>query len=287
MARWLLIIEAFAAAGEWGVRDLTAATRLPRSAVHRILHEMHQYDMLTLAERPGRFTVGPSLIRVAALLLDSLDVTRHARVVLEEAARISGETVILTLYDPKRRQFFAVDAVESAQTVRYIWRSLREWNDLHIGSSGKGILAFLPREERDAVVDALPDPIPGLRQISKAQLRQQLERARRQGYVLTHGERYPGAFGASAPVRNAVRLIGDLIITWPDNRNRGRERTLAALAATAASKLSVSLGYRAPGDAPRGLAPVDAYQEDDQLSLRRGGTDASSRHGTRASDSKE
>lgn len=244
MERWLRVVEAFAENGEWGVRDLTAAVRLPRSAVHRILHEMHGYGLLTAAERPGRFVSGPSLVRIASLLLDGLDVTRRARAILEETARVAGETVMLTLYDPRRRQFFAVDAVESTQTVRYIWRSLREWSDLHVGSSGKGILAFLPEEEQEAVLSALPDLVPGLKPIPKAELRQQLKRARRRGYVLSHGERFPGAMGASAPVRDAVRVIGDLIITWPDNRNRGRERELAALATDAAARLSASLGYR-------------------------------------------
>jgi hypothetical protein len=64
-------------------------------------------------------------------------------------------------------EFFAVDAVESAQTVRYIWQSLREWSDLHLGSSGKGTLAFLPEQEQDAVLAALPDPISGLKPIPK------------------------------------------------------------------------------------------------------------------------
>lgn len=244
MGRWLRVIEAFAETGEWGVRDLTTATQLPRSAVHRILHEMHGYGLLTAAEGPGRFVSGPSLIRLAALLLNNLDVTQRARAVLEETARAAGETVMLTLYDPKRHQFFAVDAVESPQTVRYIWQSLREWSDLHLGSSGKGILAFLPQAEQDEVLAALPDPVPGLKPISKAQLRQQLKQAQRRGYVLSHGERFPGAMGASAPVRNAVRVIGDFIITWPDNRNRGRERALVALAMGAAARLSASLGYK-------------------------------------------
>jgi DNA-binding IclR family transcriptional regulator len=244
MQRWLRVIEAFGETGEWGVRDLAATTQLPRSAVHRILHEMQEHGLLSAAERPGRFVSGPSLIRLAALLLDGLDVTRRARAVLEDTARVATETVILTLYDPRRHQFFAVDAVESTQTVRYIWQSLREWSDLHLGSSGKGILAFLSEAEQNAVLATLPDPVPGLKPITKMQLRRQLSQAQRRGYVLSHGERYPGAVGASAPVRNAVRVIGDLIITWPDNRNRGREKELAALAVDAAGRLSVSLGYR-------------------------------------------
>ena len=62
---------------------------------------------------------------------------------------------------PVRRQFSAVDAVETSHPIRYLWESLRDWSDLHLGSSGKGILAFLPPDEQAAILDRLPDPIPG------------------------------------------------------------------------------------------------------------------------------
>ena len=143
MGRWLEVINAFLRRDEWGVRDLAVETGLPRSAVHRILHEMHRQDLLS-AVPGGHFRVGPLLIRTALILSDRLDVTRVARLVLERVTASTGETTILCLYAPNRRQFWAVDAAESAHPIRYIWESLRDWNDLHVGSSGKGILAFLP-----------------------------------------------------------------------------------------------------------------------------------------------
>src|SRR5437016_1309287 len=62
MGRWVEVLNAFLAREEWGVRDLAEATGLPRSAVHRILHEMQRHDLLSAAGA-GRFRVGPMLIR--------------------------------------------------------------------------------------------------------------------------------------------------------------------------------------------------------------------------------
>src|SRR5262245_15385462 len=105
MGRWVEVLNAFLRQDEWGIRDLAAATGLPRSAAHRILHEMHRQDLLTTVPG-GRFRVGPLLTRAALILSDRLDVTRVARPVLERVAASTGETAILCLYAPNRRQFW-------------------------------------------------------------------------------------------------------------------------------------------------------------------------------------
>ena len=244
MGRWLEVLNAFLRRDEWGVRELAVETGLPRSAVHRILHEMQRQDLLSVLPG-GHFRVGPLLIRTALILSDRLDVTRVARPVLDRVTGSTGETSILCLYAPNRRQFWAVDAAESAHPIRYIWESLRDWNDLHVGSSGKGILAFLPPGEQGDILTRLPEPIPGLRPLPKAVLRQELAEARERGYVVSHGERFHGAVGASAPIRDATgRVIGDIVISWPDNRtSEAREEALGVAARVAAAEISRGLGY--------------------------------------------
>lgn len=246
MEKWLRVLEAFANRDEWGVRELARAVALPRSVVHRLLHEMARVGLLSPGSEPGRFSVGPALVRLASVVLDRLDVVRVARPILEETMRQCGETVILTLYDPTRRQFFAVDAVESPQAVRYIWDALRQWSHVHIGSSGKGILAFLPPQEQEAILADLPDPVPGLRPRSKDQLRQELVVARQRGYVVSRSERYTGAMGVAAPVYDALgRVVGDVIITAPESRMGARgEEEWGHLVMRAAGAISRALGHR-------------------------------------------
>jgi len=245
MGRWAEVLGAFLRQDEWGVRDLAAATGLPRSAVHRILHEMARQDMVVPGREPGRFRVGPFLTRLALILAERSDVTRVARPVLERTTGQTGETTILCLYAPARQQFWAVDAAESAHPIRYIWESLRDWGEVYVGSTGKGILAFLPPDEQESIIRPLPDPIPGLRPISHAQLRAELVSARERGFVVSHGERFQGAVGASAPIRDASgRVLGDVVISWPDNRTSPeRELELGLAARAAGGEISRALGY--------------------------------------------
>jgi IclR family transcriptional regulator, acetate operon repressor len=248
MARWLKVLNAFIERDEWGIRELAAAIDVPRSAVHRIVHEMARLGLLASGSVRGQFRPGPELVRLAVLLADQLDVRLVARPILESTMRQIDETVILGLYAPSRRQFWAVDAAESSHPIRYIWESLRVWSDLHVGSSGKGILAFLPEQEREAILEPLADPVPGLKPIAKDELRAELGDAQRRGYVVSRGERFAGAVGVSAPVRDAAgRVIGNLIIGWPDNRTSPEKETGAARGVVAAAaELSMRLGYRRP-----------------------------------------
>jgi IclR family transcriptional regulator, acetate operon repressor len=245
MARWVRILEAFAAQGEWGVRDVARWAGIPRSAAHRILHEMAGLGLLASADTPGRFRVGPDLARIGVLVAEHLDVRRVGRPILERTSAMIGETVVLALYDPVRRQFSAVDAVETSHPIRYLWESLRDWSDIHLGSSGKGILAFLPPDEQAAIVEPLPDPIPGRVPVAKARFLRDLAAARARGYVVSHGERFEGAVGVSAPIRDARgRVVGDLIATWPDNRTSERkEADTGIIVRAAADDLSQRLGW--------------------------------------------
>jgi DNA-binding IclR family transcriptional regulator len=246
MARWLAVLEAFAARDEWGIRDLAAHTGLPRSVVHRVVHEMLRLGMLGEAPSKGRVRVGPSLARLSVMLADRLDVRSVARPIMEQAAGELDETLVLALYSPARRQFTAIDAVESSRPIRYIWGPLREWSDLHTGSSGKGILAFLPEAERETILAALPDPAQGSGRVSRDRLRRELDVSRANGHVVSHGERFPGAVGVAAPIRDASgRVIGDLVFGWPDNRNDpAKEARAALLIKRAAAQVSAGLGYR-------------------------------------------
>jgi len=247
MSRWIRVLGAFTEEDEWGVRDLAHATGMSPSATHRLLHSMRILGLVRDGNVRGRYRVGPELLRLAVLLAERSDTARIARPILEETASRIGETIVLALYSPARRKFWAVDAVESAHTIRYIWETLRDWSDLHQGASGKGILAFLPDEERESILASLPDPVPGLVPRTKAELRADLAKARADGFVVSHGERFAGAVGISAPIRDATgRVIGDIIAAWPDNRTEAeKERQVATAVVAGADRISAELGFRA------------------------------------------
>ena len=236
-----------------GIRDLARATDIPRSAAHRILHDMATLGLLAHADEPGRFRVGADLARIGLLVAEHLDIRREGRPFLERASAAIGETVVIAVYDPVRRQFSAVDAVETSHPDPLplgIAPGLERPPPRLVGQGHPGVPAA---EEQAAILDRLPDPIPGRAPVTKARFREELEAARRRGFVVSHGERYEGAVGVSAPVRDARgRVVGDLIATWPDNRtDEAKEAAAGIVVKTAADDLSRRLGWSGPGPGDR------------------------------------
>jgi DNA-binding IclR family transcriptional regulator len=237
--RLVAVLSQFAARDEWGVREMADATGISPTAAHRILHEMRRLGLLAQGRERGRFRIGPDLARFAVLIAERIDLRAVARPILIETSRDIDETVILTLYSPERRAFWAIDAIEAPHPIRYIWESLRTWSDLQRGASGKGILAFLDAAEREAILDDLLEP-------ERSRLSVDLEATIARGYAISHGERFAGAVGVSAPIRDATGgVIGDVVVGWPDNRNSDRkEEAVAAAVIRAARRVSEALGYR-------------------------------------------
>ena len=255
MARWVEVLSAFLRQDEWHVRELARETGLSRSAAHRILHEMRRLDLL--AARPeGGFVVGPALARLATRLAARVDILRIARPVLQATMEQTGETVVIAQYVPSERQVWPLDAVESPHPVRFIWDSLPEWRELHIGATGKGVLAFLPDVEREAIIAGLPDQIVAATSQPKTELIDQLARARKNGYVISRGESFAGGVAVAAPVRDASgTVIGDIVVSWPDGRtSRSREREHGRAAVAAAADISRGLGYMGERSASSGNA---------------------------------
>ncbi len=241
--RTMLILEAFADQRTWGVRELAAHLQLTKSGVHRALGELTSAGVLT-AEADGTYAAGPALVRIAARIVSSTDFVTTSMPHLLAARDRTGETVILTVYDPVRRKFAAVAAVESQSPIRYIWQSLQDWSDLHLGSSGRSILAFLPNDVRRDVVAHAPF---GRRDLTA--LEQDLDDTRVRGYAASVGSRFPGARGVGAPVLDAnAQVVGAVVIGWADRagpEEAARQAERGEVCCEAARKISADLGWRA------------------------------------------
>jgi DNA-binding IclR family transcriptional regulator len=215
-ARTVAVLEAFTLQTRWGVRELAAKLDMPRSSVHRVLRELAETGLLA-SDADGSYGVTPSLLRLALDLADNFRVPRIALAHLERARDIGGETTIMFLYDRRRGQATAVAAAESSKPVRYSQEGLTGFTDLHVGSSGKGILAFLSAEEQNLILERLPDPLPGMH-MTKQELLADLAATRERGWAQSASERVPGARGVAAPVYGSRGyIIGAVLIAWPDS----------------------------------------------------------------------
>src|SRR5205807_203778 len=99
-----------------------------------------------------------------------------------------------------------VDQVVSSQELKLAIELGRPMA-LHVGASGRAILAHLPVRAREAVLAELMEPAPPTAPVDPAWLRTELDRVRHEGVATSRGEDQPGP-SVAAPVFAGRGVIG-------------------------------------------------------------------------------
>src|SRR5690606_16186050 len=130
----------------------------------------------------------------------------------------TGEAVTLNVYSRGLRRGVCMAVQESDAHFQYAIEA-GETKLLHAGASGKAILAFLPDDEREAVLgDGQLSAVTPRTTCDLAALRTELQAIRDQGHAVTHGERVPGAVGIGVPITTPEQQPGSLVLTVPEYR---------------------------------------------------------------------
>jgi DNA-binding IclR family transcriptional regulator len=234
--------------GPWGVRQVAKGVGMSPSTVHRLLGLLEE-EGLVRQEAPGAgYGMGTSLLRLAWAAGGALPIRAAAQPHMQELVAASGETATLGLYDPARGQTYVAAVVESDAPFRYV-PTLNEWRDLHTGASGRAVMAFLPDEERRAVVERTRlAPATEFTITTPEALERALAEVRARGYALSREERRLGGAGIAAPVFGpGEEVVGEVGVSVPAQRfDAGDEQRLAGLVRACAAAITEAIGGRAP-----------------------------------------
>jgi DNA-binding IclR family transcriptional regulator len=224
--------------------ELARRADLPPSTAYRLVDELDGHG---LVERggDGGLALGLRLLALARRVEDDLaaSLLDPARGTMRELAREHGETVLLTA--PAGSSAIGLDAVEPARPVRL---SFGRWRaaPMHLGASGKVLLAFLPSRAADRVLASVDGAVTASgAPVDSVTLRRELEAARRRGFVVTHGELDPGVSGIAAPVLGQRgRLLAGLTLVGPTERVGPRVERLSGSVRTAADAIGRAVQAR-------------------------------------------
>lgn len=197
------------------IGDLQRATGLTRPTLYRLLGTLEAKGFIHSGGTPLRFELGPAVHRLAHAWDRSFPVVSVSRPVLEDLWRVTGETVALMLAVSPLERTCAVE-LKSPHPISFS-RGSGYSDPMHLGASGKAILAFLPPDEQAL---ALAQVEPARR---RADLAAELGRIRRAGYSLTNAELVDGVCALGAPVVGADgHAHASLCVFGPQQRMRGR-----------------------------------------------------------------
>lgn len=247
LTKGILVLRAIAAEGRGAkLPALMAATAFPKPTLYRILKALLSEGLVRQDPEDGSYHLGKSFLSLAFQALDKLDVRSVARPELLQLRDAVQEAVHLAVIDGTEAVY--IDLVETSHPVGPVGR-LGSTNSIHSSASGKSIAAFLSQDARLRVLaDLKMTAFTRTTITTMADLVDELERVRVQGFAEHNQEEVEGIHGIAAPIfdwtGNVVASVG---ISIPSFRfDAEKVSYYAKETIEAASRISDKLGTVKP-----------------------------------------
>lgn len=235
-----------------GITELSRYLNLPKSSIYEILSTFKRFRFVEQDEENKKYRLGLRLLELGNIVQSQLDIRKIAFPYLRKLNRETNETAYLVVLAEKRIVY--VDCVESTARLR-VHPLFGERVPLHCTSLGKAIMAFLPEDEIDRIIEEdglvrfTPNTItdPHL-------LKKELKLIRERGYAIDNMEHEEGIRCVGAPIRNCRgEVFAAISLSGPSQRlSFERIRKMAPLVMQAAKEISVKMGYRDKNNVHRG-----------------------------------
>lgn len=252
LERGLTVLASVAEARECRADDIARDTRMPLSTVYRYLRTLREMDFVE--DRDGAYVPGRRLLDLSGRHLSHTRLVELGHGVLRELSEVTGETAVLMVRIGT--QAMCLHQVESRKPIRVAF-TIDELLPLYAGAGQRMLLAHAPTP---VVRRALEEPVPPLTAatLDRAQVLTDIDRTRREGYLVSHGEYWEGAVAVAVPVIADGEIACSLTVAGPENRCPARWITDArGTLRTAGRKLAEALEPRPQGGGIPGIPRED------------------------------
>lgn len=240
--RALTVMEILGREGWAGVSDIARELDIHKSTVFRLLATLERRGMVEQHASTQKYRLGFSLVRLAASVRASLDLTGSARAACEQLSRDLEETVHLAVLEAD--EVVHINEVNlSSQLVSVNW--LGRHAALHATSSGKVFLAHLPPRVVEEILGTSLERLTPATITDPDRLRAQFETIRANGYGYTLEELEEGLNAVAAPIRGQDgSVMACVSVSGPSYRLTPEDLTIVgARTVQAAAEISRRLGF--------------------------------------------
>ncbi|WP_329000803.1 IclR family transcriptional regulator [Kribbella sp. NBC_00709] len=216
--RAIRILGVLQGARRLSLSEVAARLDLPPSTVHGILKTLQAHSMVVQDRDSNRYQLGPAVLKLGNIYLDTLELRSRAATWSEELARRSGyavrtgvltfDEVVIIHHEPRP------DGSRQMPEVGIVIPS-------HASALGKALLAFLPDQAGELLSDGKLRSMTSETVIDPAALRSQLAEVAREALATEREEAVLGEAGIAAPIFDAsgiaVGAIGVVLpaVDWP------------------------------------------------------------------------
>ncbi|SEW30702.1 transcriptional regulator, IclR family [Natrinema salifodinae] len=210
------VVAALNRLGEARVTTLADELEMGKSTVHNHLSTLEEHGYVVKDDDAKTYRLSLKFLDIGGQIRSEIDVYKVAEPKVEELAAASGELVHLVVEEDGMGVYLSRAKGERAVDLdTYVGCR----HHMHSTAFGKAILAHLPRDRVDEIIDqhGLPEVTPKTI-TSRDELVEELERTRDRGFAVDDEERLEGLRCIAAPIRFDSDVIGAISVSGPTAR---------------------------------------------------------------------
>ncbi|MDC3412125.1 IclR family transcriptional regulator [Aquibacillus sp. 3ASR75-11] len=232
---------------ELSLKQIAEEAKMPKPTAYRLLSALEQCHFLIKTketEHDSRYRLGLKLLELGNLVSEQLELRHIALPYMQRLAEDINEVVHLVITNQNEATY--IEKVDSPRALR-LYTRIGKSSPLYLGSGPKLLLAYLPEERQEQVLEEttfykLTDNSPS----DKRELKKELEVIREQGYAYSVGEQDLDTTGISYPIYDFSRtVVAALAVSGLSSHfEKGNLQTIKEKAEATANGISRKLGYK-------------------------------------------
>lgn len=231
--------------------EITEFLHIPRNSVFRITSTLIDRGYLIRNAESKIFQLSQKLLTIGYSAISDQTLIEKALSPMRQLRDRFKETVPLGILHGT--EGLIVEEMQGSHSFRFVLEPGKTFH-LHTAAPGKAIVAFLPKHERDTVVQKIEYIVFNDRTIrNAAQYMKILTQVKHNGYAVDLAEEIEGMHCVAAPVFNRHGYpVAAIWITGPSHRIKESDiGQIAVEVKKTALTISQSLGLRAASDSPK------------------------------------
>lgn len=235
------IIETINQYGSVTLSELAEVHEKAPSTIHDHLSTLESLEYIV--REGNQYRLSLRFLDLGMESRDRINLVKTAQPILRQLADETGE--VAWLYMEEYGYAVVLDHARGDRAVRVIGR-IGSRKPMHITSSGKAILAYLPEKRVEEIIQARGLSEASDRGISElSKLYSELEAVRDRGYAFNDEEEVRGLRAVGAPIITDGSVQGALSVSGPSNRMRRPrfDETIPELLMAAVNEVELKLTY--------------------------------------------
>ena len=208
----------------WGGRELAHEMELNHTNIYRILETLERNGFISKDPITKQYSLGFVVWELGTTFYEGLNINSLVNPILEMLSENTGESVFLTVLDNKEAVTLTV--VEPKNKVKFSV-SAGSRAPLYVGASYRSILAYMPEESIENVINSGLVKHTAKTMTDPNDLRNELSLIRKHGWAESHGEYTPDVVALAVPLLIDNIIIGSITVAGPSYRMEDEQKSVS------------------------------------------------------------